>query len=47
MKHADVRFLSSSYKQELYLKISTFSQENRKVEKYMREFEQLSNKVSN
>jgi len=40
-KHMDKRFLPSSYKQELYLKITSLSKENLKVEKYIREFEQL------
>jgi len=34
-KHMERRFLPSSYKQELYLKITYFSQENLEVEKYI------------
>jgi len=34
------KFLPPSYKQELYFKISTLSQENLWVEEYIREFEQ-------
>jgi len=38
-KHMDKRFLPPSYKQELYHKITSLSQDNLKVEKYIREFE--------
>jgi len=34
-KHMDKRFLPPSYKQELYLKITSLNQENLKVEEYM------------
>ena len=39
------RFLPPSYKQELYLKITTLTQENPRVEEYIREFEQLEMRV--
>ena len=42
----DKRFLSSSYEQELYLKITSLNQENLKVEEYIREFKQLHKRVS-
>ena len=41
----DKRFLPSSYKQELYLKITSLSQENLMVEEYIRMFEQLQMRV--
>jgi len=44
-KHMEKRFLPPSYKQELYLKITSLSQENLKVEEYIREFEQLQTRV--
>jgi len=44
-KHMDQRFLPSSYKKELYLKITTLSLENLKVEEYIMEFEQLQMRV--
>jgi len=34
-KHMKKRFLPSSYKQELYLKITSLSQDNLEVEKYI------------
>jgi len=37
-KHMEKRFLPLSYKQELYLKITTLSQENLRVKEYIREF---------
>jgi len=40
-KHMDKRFLPPSYKQELYLYITSLNQENVMVEKYIREFEQI------
>ena len=40
-KHMAKRFLSCSFKQEIYLKIISLSQGNLKVEKYIREFEHL------
>jgi len=39
------RFLPPSYKQELFLKITSLSQENLKVEQYIQEFEQLQIRV--
>jgi len=39
------RFLPPSYKQELYLKITSLSQENLKVEEYIQEFEQLQRRA--
>jgi len=38
-KYKDKRFLPSSYKQKFYLKITSLSQENLKVEDYIREFQ--------
>ena len=38
-KHMERRFLPPSYKQELYLKITSLSQENLKVEEYIWELE--------
>ena len=38
-KHMKKRFLSSSYKLENHLKITSLSQEDLKVEKYISEFE--------
>jgi len=35
----DKRFSPSSYKKELYLKITSIGQKNFKVEEYIREFE--------
>ena len=40
-KHIEKTFLPHSYKQELYLKITSLNLENLKVEEYIREFEQL------
>ena len=40
-KHMDKRFLPATYKQELYLKVTSLQQGNMKVEEYIREFEQL------
>jgi len=40
-KHMVKRFLPSSYKQKLYLKITTLSQGNLKVDENIRGFEQL------
>jgi len=45
-KHMEKRFLPPSYKQELYLKSTILSQENLRVEEYIREFEQLQMRVS-
>ena len=42
----DRRFPPPSYRQELYLKITPLNHENVKVEEYIREFEQLQNRVS-
>jgi len=39
--HMEKIFLALSTKQELYLKITSISQENLKVEEYIKEFEQL------
>jgi len=44
-KDMEKRFLPSSYKQELYLKITTLSQENLRMEEYIWEFEQLHMRV--
>jgi len=44
-KHIDKRFLPPSYKQELYLKITSLNQENLKVEEYIKEFEQHQMRV--
>jgi len=44
-KHMERRFLPPSYKQELYLKITSISQKNLKVEEYIREVEQLESWV--
>jgi len=41
MKHMDKRFLPSSDKQVLHIKIACLSQENLKMEEYVKEFEQL------
>ena len=38
-KYMDKRFLPPSYKQELYLKATSLSQENHKIEEYIGEFE--------
>ena len=38
-KYIDKRFLLSSYKEGLYIKITSLSQENIKVSEYIREFE--------
>ena len=40
-KYMEKRFFPPSYKQELYLKITTLSQEKLQVEEYIWEFEQL------
>jgi len=45
-KHMDKRFLPPSYKQELYLKITSLNQENLKAEEYIREFKRLQMKVN-
>jgi len=45
-KYMDKKFLPSSYKQELYLKIISLGQENLKVKEYIREFKQLQMRVS-
>jgi len=34
-KHVDKRFFPSSYEQELYLKVTSLSQENLKLEEYI------------
>jgi len=44
-KQRNKRILLSSYNQELYLKITSLSQENLKVEDYIRELEQLQIRV--
>ena len=44
-KHMDKRFLTSSYKKEIYLRITFLSQKNLKMEAYIREFEQLQLRV--
>jgi len=44
-KHMEKRFLPPSYKQELYPKITSLSQENVRVREYIREFEQLYMRV--
>ena len=44
-KHTEQRFLPSLYKQQLYLKITSLSQENLKVEEYIQELEQLQMRV--
>jgi len=44
-KHMNKRFLPPSYKQELYIKITTLSQENLQVEEYIWEFELLHMRV--
>jgi len=44
-KHMEKIFLPPSYKQELYLKITSINQENLKVEWYIKEFEQLQMQV--
>jgi len=41
----DKRFVPSSYEQELYLEISSFSQQNLMAEEYFRDFEQLQMRV--
>jgi len=38
-KHMDRRFLPATYKQELYLKVTSLHQGSMKVEEYIREFE--------
>ena len=40
-KHMDKRFLPATYKQELYLKVTSLHQGCMKVEEYIRELEQL------
>jgi len=42
----DIRFLPPSYKQELYLKITSINQEILKVEEYIRGSEQLQIRVT-
>jgi len=44
-KHMERRFLPPSYKRKLYLKITSLSHENLKVEEYIWEFEQLQMRV--
>jgi len=44
-KHIEKRFLPPLYKQEVYLKITSLSQENLKVEESIREFGQLQMRV--
>ena len=38
-KHMDKRFLPATYKQEVYLKVTSLIQGSMKVEEYIREFE--------
>ena len=40
-KYMDKRFLPSTYKQELYLRVTSLQQGSMRVEEYIREFEQL------
>jgi len=40
-KHMGRRFLPATYKQELYLKVTSLHQGSMKVEEYIREFGQL------
>ena len=40
-KHMDKRFLPATYKQQLYLKVTSLQQGSMKVEEYIREFELL------
>jgi len=41
----DKRFLPSSYKKELYLKITPLSQKNLKIEECIRQFDQVQMRV--
>ena len=44
-KHINKRSLASFYKEELYLNITSFSQEHLKMEECIRKFEQLQMSV--
>ena len=44
-KHKGDRFLPSSYKQEIYLNITSSIQKDLNVEEYIREFKQLQMRV--